>query len=74
MDYGKHIRDARELSGMNQYALAAKLGVPQSVLSDWERGKREPDERQTAKALSIIKRHDEKCGAKLAAMVEEAQS
>ena len=36
------IRDARTHGGLTQSALAKLSGVPQNVISDYERGKREP--------------------------------
>lgn len=39
MNGGKLIRDARKAAGMTQVELASRLGVPQSVVSDWENGK-----------------------------------
>lgn len=36
---GKRLRDIRNGQGMTQVQLAAKLGMPQALLSDYERGK-----------------------------------
>ena len=37
---GRRIQQAREESGLSQEELAAKLGITQSALSNYERGKR----------------------------------
>lgn len=39
---GQQLRTAREAAGLRQYALAAKAGIPQTYLSDIERGKHHP--------------------------------
>jgi ribosome-binding protein aMBF1 (putative translation factor) len=36
---GKRLRDIRDGHGMTQVQLAAKLGMPQALLSDYEHGK-----------------------------------
>jgi transcriptional regulator with XRE-family HTH domain len=36
------LRRARRRSGLTQQALARKVGIPQSVLSAYERGRRQP--------------------------------
>ena len=66
MASGKQIKQARELAGIAQYELAGKLGIAQSVLSDWERGAREPSEKQAAKAFAIIRRLRDQRDVKLA--------
>lgn len=35
---GLRIRESRKAAGLTQEALAKKVGLPQSVISDWERG------------------------------------
>lgn len=35
---GLKIREARKAAGLSQSALGERLGLPQSVISDWERG------------------------------------
>ena len=39
---GREIERARKRAGLTQEALARALGVGQSLVSDWERGIREP--------------------------------
>lgn len=39
---GSKIREARKAAGLNQGELAEKLGLPQSQVSDWERGEVTP--------------------------------
>jgi len=38
LDAGALVRDARELAGLSQSDLAARLGTAQSAVSRWERG------------------------------------
>lgn len=38
LDAGELVRDARELAGLSQVELAARLGTAQSAVSRWERG------------------------------------
>lgn len=73
MASGKPIKTARELAGIPQYELAAKLGVAQSLLSNWERGEREPDERQVARALSTIRKMRNRRDVKLAEVLGEEE-
>ena len=40
---GENIRHFREKSGLSQEALAEKLNVTRQAVSNWERGKTEPD-------------------------------
>ena len=40
---GKNIKKYREQKGMTQDALAEKLNVTRQALSNWERGKTQPD-------------------------------
>jgi DNA-binding transcriptional regulator YiaG len=74
MASGKPIKTARELAGIPQYELAAKLGVAQSLLSNWERGEREPDERQVARALSTIRKMRDRRDVQLAEVLGEEES
>ena len=39
---GSLISDARHMAGLSQVELAARMGVTQSVISDYERGRRQP--------------------------------
>lgn len=43
VQFGKFIRDARELKGLYQAELAEKVGIVQSYLSRLERGERDID-------------------------------
>lgn len=36
------LKEARDAAGLNQLDLAARLGIPQSRVSEYERGIREP--------------------------------
>ena len=42
MDAGALLRKARTRAGLSQSDLARRAGVPQSVVSEYEAGKREP--------------------------------
>lgn len=37
------LKELREESGLSQYSFAAKLGIAQSTVGNWEAGKREPN-------------------------------
>ncbi len=39
---GRLLRDARQRSGLSQRELAGRTGVPQSLISAYERGRRQP--------------------------------
>ncbi len=36
MEYGKYFKQCRKYSGLSQKAVASKLGIHQSNISDWE--------------------------------------
>lgn len=55
MTNGENIRRLREAADIQQYQLAARLGIPQSTLSDWERGKRQLSELDLRRARAAIK-------------------
>jgi transcriptional regulator with XRE-family HTH domain len=40
--YGQHLAELREAAGLTQQLLAAKLGVPQSNITFWERSEKPP--------------------------------
>lgn len=63
------LRRARRASGLTQRALAEKVGIPQSVLSAYERGRRQPSVSATARIL-------ESAGFRLAlsARIDEARA
>lgn len=42
MNFAYVLRDARKLGGLTQAQLSARSGVTQSVISAYERGRREP--------------------------------
>lgn len=48
------LRDARKRSGMSQLEVARRSGIAQSVISDYERGKREPGADTYAQLLEIL--------------------
>lgn len=53
---GARLRDARRRAGLSQHALAARAGVPQRTIANWEQGKREPGlfgARALARALGL---------------------
>jgi len=45
------LRRARRASGLTQQALARRVGIPQSVLSAYERGRRQPSVAAAARIL-----------------------
>lgn len=70
---GPYIRRLRETAGIAQYVLAGRLGVPQSVLSEWETGKREMPEADQARAQAIIKAILAEREANIADVLREAR-
>jgi transcriptional regulator with XRE-family HTH domain len=56
---GKLLRRARRASGLTQQALAAQARIPQSVLSAYERGRRQP-------SVAAVERIVEAAGFRLA--------
>ena len=55
-DGGRFIRESREAAGLNQTALASRIGVSQSLVSQWEHGKAVPPGdalRRLADALTV---------------------
>ena len=53
---GRNIVIARKLAGMSQTQLAELVGVPQSYVSDWERGKHEPRSASFARIVEALDR------------------
>lgn len=51
---GEAIRAARKQNALTQKELALKLGITQATISNWEKGKAEPDEEQKEKLQSIL--------------------
>jgi transcriptional regulator with XRE-family HTH domain len=52
---GAKIREARKAVGLKQGELAEKLGLPQSQVSDWERGANTPNVESLKKIAPIVK-------------------
>ena len=52
---GEKIREARKAAGMNQGQLAERLGMPQSQVSDWERGEVMPSVPSLVKLAPALK-------------------
>lgn len=70
---GAYIRRLRETAGIAQYVLAGKLGVPQSVLSEWETGKKDMPEADQARAQAVIKSIIAEREADIADVLREAR-
>ena len=54
MKAGEVLRNARKKSGMSQLEVARRSGIAQSVISAYERGKREPGADTYAQLLEIL--------------------
>ncbi len=54
-DGGRFIRDSREAAGLGQEALAVRLGVSQSLVSQWERGKAVPSGDKLRPLAEVLK-------------------
>ena len=54
MKAGEVLRDARKKSGLSQLEVARRSGIAQSVISDYERGKREPGADTYTQLLEIL--------------------
>lgn len=54
MNANEILRQARAKSGMSQLEVARRSGIAQSVISDYERGKREPGADTYAELLEIL--------------------
>lgn len=54
MKAGEVLRDARKRSGLSQLEVARRSGIAQSVISDYERGKREPGADTYTQLLEIL--------------------
>jgi transcriptional regulator with XRE-family HTH domain len=67
LDAGRLIREARELAGLSQAELAARIGTKQPVISRWERGLESPRVDTLARLLQacgfeadlVFRRHDD---------------
>lgn len=57
---GHYLRDAREDAGLSQTEFGARLGVSQTRVSRWERGKEYPDVMQM-RAIAEMTGHDYLC-------------
>ncbi|MBQ7338302.1 MAG: helix-turn-helix transcriptional regulator [Clostridia bacterium] len=51
---GNHIKSYREQKGMNQEELAERLCVTRQAVSNWERGKTEPDIETLHKIADVL--------------------
>ena len=54
MSVGKWIREGRKAKGWSQAVLGEKVGVTQTLVSQWENGKRVPNEEQRQKMESLF--------------------
>ena len=57
---GERLRSARQLLGLSQAGLAAKLGVDRGTVGDWERGVRLPAEERLAAVEALLSPDDVK--------------
>jgi len=57
---GPQIKDMREAQGISQGRLAAKLGVRQQTVADWENGKAERLLTVMRRLFAMLFGHDEK--------------
>ena len=51
---GERIREYRRINGLTQKKLAEQLGVDQTTLAGWERGKHKPTKRLFSKLASVF--------------------
>lgn len=51
---GDSLRETRMRKGLTQTDLAAKVGVTQSSISQWENGRKRPSARSVSKLASIL--------------------
>lgn len=54
MSFEFRLKSAREAAGLSQKALAEALGVAQTAVSSWERGRTEPSRAMTAKLADAL--------------------
>lgn len=54
MTIGKRIADKRKGAGLSQTALAARIGVGQTAVSNWEKDIRQPDDQHILKLAKIF--------------------
>lgn len=54
---GKRLETLRQSTGMNQYEVAAKLGVDQSTISRWESGSSSPSGLYLSTLERLFKRY-----------------
>jgi len=52
---GDKIREYRRVHGLTQKKLAEQLGVDQTTLAGWERGKHRPTKRLSEKIIAVVK-------------------
>jgi phosphopantothenoylcysteine decarboxylase / phosphopantothenate---cysteine ligase len=54
MNFADRLRNARERSALSQKSLAESLGVAQTAVSSWERGRTEPSRQMTARIAEAL--------------------
>lgn len=54
MSLAKKIRERRKALELHQYELAAKLGVSQSTVADWENGVQSPRSGRLKKIAKVL--------------------
>jgi transcriptional regulator with XRE-family HTH domain len=52
--FGENLREARRAAGLSQEELAERAGVDRSAISDYERGRREPNLSTIVKLASAL--------------------
>jgi DNA-binding transcriptional regulator YiaG len=57
------IKKLREMAGLSQMALAAKIGVSLNSVVKWEKGGGRPSEANYKKLLKLKKQNEQKNGA-----------
>ena len=55
MTFARRLKFAREAASLSQKALANLLGVAQTAVSSWERGRTEPSRAMTAKIAEALR-------------------
>lgn len=55
MTFAHRLKSAREAAGLSQKALAEALGVAQTAISSWERGRTEPSRAMAAKIAEALR-------------------
>lgn len=55
--WGKRLRTARRAGGLTQVELAARLGITQGQISEWEHGDRAPSDEMKLRLADALDRH-----------------